>query len=124
MNVSPFGRFCMLLVLSPFVPWGAAWFAIYAEWLEASYSTGFTYHDWIVVIGITAPVFVFIAGCVGLLRLGPIMAAAVLVAAVCVPAGFMLIGLFSLGLPMGAWLGAFPAFALASLDKSDRVAGY
>jgi hypothetical protein len=127
MTLPPFARFGLLLIFSPLVPWVVMWLvpssvAGSGNWIGGTF--GFHARAWMTMIGISAPVLIALAACLGLLRVGPILIVAILVAAVCVPAAFMLLGFWSMISPVGALLGALPAFAIATLDKSDRMAGY
>lgn len=127
MKLSPFARFGLLLIFSPLVPWAVMWLVPSSvegtgSWLVGTFAFGA--QAWMTMIGISATVLIALAAFLGLLRVGPILIAAVLVAAICVPAAFMLLGAWSMIVPVGALLGALPAFVIACLDTSDRVAGY
>lgn len=126
MKISPFARFCLLLAFSPLVPWTVMWVVPSSVESSGSWVTNtfaFTADAWMTMIAITATILLAIAACLGLLRVGPIMITAVLMGAICVPVAFMLMGFWSLVAPLGAYLGAVPAFAIAMLDTSDRAAG-
>ena len=126
MKTSPFARLCLLLVFSPLVPWAVMWVVPSSVESSGSWVTNtfaFTAYAWMTMIAITAAILLAIAACLGLLRVGPMMTIAVLMGAICVPVAFMLMGFWSLVAPLGAYLGAFPAFVIATLDKSDRMVG-
>ncbi len=74
-----------------------------------------------IVSGISAMVFIAIAGCFGLLRVGSRMTMAVLTLAVGAPLGFMVFDAISLFIPLGAYLGALPAFVIAAREKQERL---
>ena len=123
MKFSPIDRFGFIVALSPLVPWGMALLAIDRGWMGLSFKSDFTYADRMALIAVTAPVFIALAGFAGLLRIGPWMTVAVLTLAIGAPLGFLVLDGISLFIPLGAFLGAFPAFFIATREKQDRLAG-